>query len=65
MTVYTFLVCRSDGASTTMDVTELADDHLAAQRAGALLRGHPSSSHVVVWDAEREVCTARREALAS
>lgn len=65
MSIYTFLIFRPDGASTTLDVTELADDHTAAQRAGALLSSHASSSHVEVWQGDRAVCTARREAIAS
>ncbi|WP_369061134.1 hypothetical protein ABOZ73_04750 [Caulobacter sp. 73W] len=65
MAIYTFVVCKPDGTSTSLDVVELSDDHVAAQRAGAVLQNHASSSHVTVWQEDREVCTARREALAS
>lgn len=65
MPIYTFLIFRADGASTSLDVTELSDDHVAAQRASTLLASHASSSHVEVWEGEREICTTLREALAS
>ena len=60
MRIYTFYFCRADGAAPSFEVYELADDAAAGACARRLLDEHPSCSHVLVCQDERDVLTLRR-----
>jgi hypothetical protein len=55
MPIYTFYPCRTDGSSTTFEAFELDGDAEALDRAGLLLRQHPSCDFVTVWHGDRKV----------
>jgi hypothetical protein len=58
--IYTFYFCRADGAAPSFEVYALTDDEAAGTSARRLLDEHPSCSHVMVCQDEREVLTLRR-----
>ncbi|HEX7944267.1 MAG TPA: hypothetical protein VF495_06355, partial [Phenylobacterium sp.] len=58
--LYTLYPCKSDGASETFVVFELADDAQALVHALHVLDQHPTASSVVAWAGERKVLTRER-----
>ncbi|MEW5686909.1 MAG: hypothetical protein AB1942_18475 [Pseudomonadota bacterium] len=61
MPMYTFHVCRADGASPSFEALELERDQDVFARAEALLAEHLSCDHIEVWQAERAVLALHRD----
>lgn len=55
MPIYTFYPCLRDGSSTTFEVYELEGDNAARERAVLLLKQHPTSVYVTIWQGDRPV----------
>jgi hypothetical protein len=55
MPLYTIYPFRADGCATTLLCAELEDDRAALVYARWALADHPSASHAVVLEGEREV----------
>jgi len=49
MPMYIFYPCQADGSPTSFEAFELADDEAAFAQGEAVLEGHASASHVMVW----------------
>jgi hypothetical protein len=60
MAVYTFYLCRGDGASTSFEAFELGGDEQAPGRALKLLAEHPSCAYVAVWEGDRPLLERHR-----
>ena len=58
--LYTFYLCRRDGASTSFETFELGGDQDAAARALKMLADHPSCAYVTVWQDDRPLMEKHR-----
>ena len=61
MKFYTLYFCRSDGSAITFELLEFLDDREAHEKAGAILRDHPTCAYVRLWEGDREVGRIRTE----
>lgn len=55
MAMYVFYLRPTHGASTGFEAFELASDRHAVDKAAWLLTQHPSASHVVAWQGDRQI----------
>jgi hypothetical protein len=55
MPMYTFYLCKPDGAPATFEIHEAHTDEDATARALSLLAQHPTCAYATVWQGEREV----------
>ncbi|WP_372782005.1 hypothetical protein [Phenylobacterium sp.] len=49
MPMYIFYPCLEDGSPTSFEAFELGDDAAALEQGEAVLAGHTSATHVMVW----------------
>ena len=61
MPMYIFYPCLEDGSSTSFEAYELEDDEAAQDQAEAVLQGHASATHVMVWRDGQALEPVRRE----
>jgi hypothetical protein len=65
MPMYIFYPCLEDGSSTSFEAFELDDDEAAFAQGEAVLAGHDSATHVMVWRDGEALDPIRRDPRAS
>jgi PAS domain S-box-containing protein len=61
VSLYTFYCCKPDGSAPSLEMHDLPNDTVAAQRCETLLMQHASCSHVLACEGDREVATRVRK----